>query len=366
MAVIVLHAGMSKTGSTSIQQWLAAQLPLLRSHGIEPMRIDQPTPADPIVVVPATSRNAASKFVPGARDWATRRDVVQRICEALDAQAKHHDVLVVSSESYEVLFGQPGPGVMAHLDALASAHSVRIAYYVRPQHSWLEAAWLQWGFRHFEEPDAWLRRQQKKIEYLRTLHAVRDAAPHVSFEMRPFRTDLLDGGDVVSDFARVFLRLEDLPPTVTQRWSNRTLPLEAAILLRNAPRNMFWSDIHDNKTFYPLKAMILEWKLPESEAVPRSREILQRYAYATFETDNQQLIRELGWDTTSFIPPIDTAEDASDDGLAELNDLWRSAASRAEQLLFFDALRQALSKDESSAKHVTTRGERAERTKRRS
>jgi hypothetical protein len=356
VAVIVFHAGMSKTGSTSIQHWLAEHLPLLRSHGIESMRIDQPTPADPIAVVPSTPRNAASKFVPDARDWATRRDAVQRICEALDAQAKHHDLLVVSSESYEVFFTQPGPAVLAHLEELARAHSVRIAYYVRPQHSWLLAAWLQWGFRHFEEPDAWIRRQQPKIQYLKTLRAVRAAAPHVSFEMRPFRADLLDGGDVVSDFARVLLRLEGLPPAVTERWSNRTLPLDAAILLRTAPPKMFWSNIHDNKTFYRLKAMILGWNVPESEAVARSREVLQRYAQATFEPDNQELIRELGWQTDSFIPPIERAEDASGDGLAALNDLWRSRASPEERQLFFNALQQALSKADTPPKSDARHG----------
>jgi hypothetical protein len=366
LAVIVFHAGMSKTGSTSIQHWLAEHLPLLRSHGIESMRIDQPTPTDPITVVPSTQRNAASKFVPDARDWATRSDAVQRICEALDAQAKQYDVLVVSSESYEVIFTQPGPAVLAHLEELARAHSLRIAYYVRPQHSWLLAAWLQWGFRHFEEPDAWIRRQQPKIQYLRTLRAVRAAAPHVSFEMRPFRADLLDGGDVVSDFARVVLGLDGLPPAVTERWSNRTLPLDAAILLREAPPRMFWSSIHDNKTFYPLKALILGWNVPESEAGARSREVLQRYAQATFESDNQQLIKELGWQTESFIPPTESAEDASNDGLAELNDLWRSRASPAERQLFFNALQDALSKASSSPKGGTRRGAPDDRPKRRS
>ena len=147
----------------------------------------------------------------------------------------------------------------------------------------------------------------------------------------------------MSDFARVFLRLQDLPKAVTGRWSNRTLSLDAAIMLRKAPPKMFWSNIHDNKTFSPLKAMILGWKIPDSEAVVRSREVLQRYAQATFEPENQQLIRELGWHTDSFIPPIHPAEDVAGDGLAELNDLWSSGRRRAPELqLFFHALRQAL------------------------
>ena len=149
------------------------------------------------------------------------------------------------------------PSVLGHLEELARAHSVRVAYYVRPQHSWLESAWLQWGFRDRRPPDVWLRRQRSRLEYLQISDAIRRSAPHLSFEMRPFRSDLLEGGHVVSDFAGVFLGLDDLAPTVTrERWSNRSIPLEMAILLREAPRGLFWSNMHDNKTFYPLKRLV--------------------------------------------------------------------------------------------------------------
>src|SRR5205823_4677300 len=141
-----------------------------------------------------------------ANDTTTRPAVVEQICVALNAHASDTDVLVISSESYEVLFNGPGrEDVLPHLDALARAHPVRVAYYVRPQDSWLESAWLQWGFRHDWPPHAWIRQQRERIDYLQTLSIVRDAAPHLSFEMRPFRKDLLVGGEVVSDFASVFL-----------------------------------------------------------------------------------------------------------------------------------------------------------------
>ena len=143
------------------------------------MRIDQPAPTDPITVVPSTPKTRGVEI----RGLFRRRqgdaaEVARQICEALDAEARRHDTMVVSSESYEVLFNDDsGPEVLCHLEALARAHSVRIAYYVRPQHSWLEAAWLQWGFRHFEPPDVWLRRQRPKIQYLQTLRTVRDGGP---------------------------------------------------------------------------------------------------------------------------------------------------------------------------------------------
>jgi hypothetical protein len=350
MALIIFHAGMSKTGSTSIQEWLAAHLPFLRSRGMQCMRIEQRSPTDPVALVPSTRANATSKFLPTARDPATRPEAAQRICEQLDAHAARSDVLIVSSESYEVFFndvGNPkgdGPSVLDHLDALARAHSVRVAYYVRPQHSWLESAWLQWGFRDPRAPDVWLRRQRSRLAYLQISNEVRRAAPHLSFEMRPFRADLLEGGHVVSDFARVILGLRDLAPAATpERWSNRSIPLEMAILLRDAPRGMFWSTMHDNKRFYPLKKMILQWKIPQTEAAVRSRQVLQRYAHATFESDNQRLVRELGWNTEYFVPPTEGSEAASDAVLAELNVLWKSAASDAERQILYCALQQLLS-----------------------
>ncbi|MDQ1454470.1 MAG: hypothetical protein QOH28_90 [Actinomycetota bacterium] len=371
MALIIFHAGMSKTGSTSIQEWLAGHLALLRSRGIQSMRIEQSRPTDPVALVPSTPANATSKFLTAARDPATRPEVARRICEELDAHAAHADVLVVSSESYEVFFNDAAnaegdvTSVFGHLEALARAHSVRVAYYVRPQHSWLESAWLQWGFRDFRPPDVWLRRQRSKLEYLQISDRVRQAAPDLSFEMRPFRVDLLDGGHVVSDFARVFLGLGDLPLGSTpERWSNRSIPLEMAIVLRDAPPGMFWSNMHDNKVFYPLKKLILQWDLPQTEIVARSRQVLQRYAHATFESDNQRLVRELGWNTEYFVPPAEHSEDAADTGLAELNVLWKSAASDAERQALLRALRQLLSTTMSppdSAKRAN-RAERADVT----
>jgi hypothetical protein len=339
VALIVFHAGMPKAGSTNIQNWLAEHLSLLQGRGIQCMRIARPTPSEPITLIPATRTAVTSTFL--ANDAATRPAVVEQICVALEAHAANSDVLVISSESYEILFNAPGRlDVLPHLDALARTHPVRVAYYVRPQDTWLESAWLQWGFRHASPPDAWIRHQRERIDYLQTLNIVREAAPHLSFEMRPFRRDLLEGGQVVNDFASIFLGLKDLPPAFTrERQANRGLPMEAAMLLRDAPPGLFWSTIHDNKTFYPLKELILQWKIPPSEVVLRVREVLRRYAYTTFERNNQTLIAELGWETEHFVSLVDDARDG-DAGLAELNVLLRSGASEAERRILYCALQQ--------------------------
>src|SRR6201986_4879923 len=145
---------------------------------------------------------------------------MKEICSALDLAARTAQTIVISSESYEVLFNGPGRrDALAPLEALARDHVVRVAYYVRPQHAWLESAWLQWGFRHEEPPDVWIRRQRPRIDYWETLQVVREAAPHLSFELRPFRRDLLEGDDVVRDFASAFLAVDDAMPEIgPERW----------------------------------------------------------------------------------------------------------------------------------------------------
>ncbi len=342
MAEIIFHAGMPKTGSTSIQAWLAAHLDLLENRGITAMRITRHGGAGgPISLVPSTAADAMSVWFREANRKAGRPAVTAEICDAIDDAAACHDRIVLSGESYEVLFNNSGPDALTHLDALSRRHRVRVAYYVRPQHTWLESAWLQWGFRHTQAPDFWLTWQRPRIDYFGTLCNVRSGAPNLPFEMRPFRRDLLMGGNVVSDFGRVFLDLVDEPSL--DRWqlgANESLPLDAAILLRGAPLGMFWSSIHDNRRLYPLKHLIAQWKIGDTELAIRSRAILQHYAYETFEEGNQRVIAELGWPTEHFVPPPAPTDDGEE--LAVLNDLWSSKASEAERQLFYGALDQLL------------------------
>ena len=347
MAVIVFHAGMPKTGSTNIQEWLAEQSGSLRSHGIECLRIARASDGS-ISLIPANRQASTSAFLAG--DLDSRPRVMKEICSALDLAARTAQTVVISSESYEVLFNGPGRrDALAPLEALARDHVVRVAYYVRPQHAWLESAWLQWGFRHEEPPDVWIRRQRPRIDYWETLQVVREAAPNLSFELRPFRRDLLEGDDVVRDFASAFLAVDDAMPEIgPERWTNRGLPLEAALLLRGAEPGRFWRSIHDNKTFYPLKKIVLEGDWPETDRAKRGRQILHRYAYATFEAGNAQMINEVGWPTEHFVPPIDSSPNDANAALLELDDVWKTTASEAEKEAFYRELEQQLGPREAT------------------
>ena len=344
MGRIILHAGMSKTGTSSIQRWLAEHGQLLRERGVQIVRVVQSSPDAPIRIVPSTDKKAKSTLVDGLRrteDPESRVATLKQILELVDAEAERSDLIVVSNEGYEALFQDDVHQFREELDVLAGAHDVRVAYYVRPQHAWLEAAWRQWGFRHPQRPSGWLRRQEPRLRYWRTLNRIREQAPRLSFEMRPFRSDLLVGGDVVRDFAQRFLGFDDLPLAVADHgWSNRGFPLELSILLRDAPQDLFWSSLHDNITLDRLRTFVVGWELPESETLRRSRVILRDYAYRTYESENQELIEHLDWPTQHYVPPSDDGSNDDDGDLAALDELWTSTASSAERALLFCALRE--------------------------
>ncbi len=348
MGVIVFHIGMPKAGSTSLQLWLGRQRSALRERGIECVRVAQRSREQPIRVEPTTETLVASKFVVTEAEapWADQAaDDVRRVCEALDSQAQRHDFLLLTSESYEVLFSTAGRrALLPHFDALARSHDLRIAYYVRPQHTWLESAWLQWGFRLPVAPSRWVLQKGKRLDYFRTVQVVRECAPNIEFEVRPFRADLLDGGTIVADFARRFLGLTDASLAHADYHANPALPLELALLLRGAPRDMFWSSMSDNRRLYALKDLVLEWDLPPSETLERSRRLLHAHARQRYEPGNQKLIAELGWPTEFFVPPLDDATASETFELRELDTLWASTASPVERRIARRALQEVLAR----------------------
>jgi hypothetical protein len=229
------------------------------------------------------------------------------------------------------------------LDELASSHRVRVAYYVRPQHATLEAAWRQWGFRSGKPPSEYLRHRARTLHYWETYEGVIARAPRISFEPRPFRGDLLIGGSVVSDFARHFLELEDDATGADQTWSNRGLPLEVANLLQAAPEGLLSDGVHDNAGLAIVKDLIRDLDPPEDGDVETSRAVLQAFCHATYEAGNQQLSAALGWGAREFVPspPAETGTGA-EASLERIDELWRPKASAVERELLWRALSSTL------------------------
>jgi hypothetical protein len=346
MGTILLHAGMGKTGSSSIQRWLDEHSTLLRTQREVHLLRARPRPDDPrrqhLQVVPHKPGKIHSSFVQGVFGYDPDAPADRQFFEELDLEASRHRTVLLAGEGFAALFWGANDANLAALNELASAHDIRVAYYVRPQHTSLEAAWRQWGFRSVQKPSGYIRFARRSRRYLQTLERVERVAPHVSFEMRPFRQDLMKGGDVVTDFTSVFLGMDDvLPAPSSQQWSNVGLPLDLVILLRHAPPGMFWSR-QDKRKLNELRRLVSTWNVPESAAVHRSRLVLQHYCYREFERDNQQLMKRLGWRASYFVPPVENGAELDLGGLAELDQLWTADASEAERSLLFLALNQLL------------------------
>ena len=348
MGTVVLHAGMPKTGSTSIQTWLRAHARDLREKH------------DTAIVHVAASYEGQTRFEALesgftinsisfllqyhlARQGSAGADELRALADdfvsALERSASDHGTVVVSAEGFATLFIAADEPFLQSLDRLAQRHTVRIAYYVRPQHTAIEARWRQWGFRNDLSPSDWVLDQADQLRYADTFDHVRRLAPGISFGVRPFRTDLLEGGNVVVDFAREFLCIQE-PGGADDMLENVGLSLDFANLLRGAPASLIDDPgTNVNAGGRQLKLGILgrSWGLEESQAARDSRAVLHRYAYDEFEPRNRALVADLHWPTESFVsPPDERATPGSE--LIDLDELWKPRASQTARAYLYAAL----------------------------
>lgn len=350
MGIIVVHAGMPKAGSSLVQAWLADHsAALLRDHDIG--------------VVVATSREGGGQGTHPSRSLhlaphvsgpvvspglvrlyydpeCDHKALAAALARQLSGMASRHRVVVLTHEALSRIFFAADRTFLTALDELARNHEVRVAYYVRPQHTWLESAWRQWGFRMDIAPSRYVEVRGQESHYFETYERTRALAPRLRFEPRPFRNDLLDSEDVIVDFAVRYLDLPvmDVPEARADTWSNPGLPLDIVNALRGAPLGTIWGSRHDNRLLNRVKLLLDELDIRESDAVMESKRILHQYAYVTFEPENQRLIEAMKWRTESFIPPPEGRTAPEDADISRLDELWRSSASDAELKLLWRLL----------------------------
>ena len=249
-------------------------------------------------------------------------------------------MVLVTAEALSEPFWRVDEPFLGAFEQLAQAHPVRVAYYVRPQHTAIEAGWREEGYRVGYEPAEYVAEFSKRLHFISTLEAVETRAPHVDFVMRPFRRDLLDGASTVADFVRRFLHLPDDTPDPIE---NPALPIELVNLLRDSPNGWFWTRGRHDET-YPrreLRRIFEGLDLGEAPQIRRARRLLHEHCHDIFEPENQKLIARLDWPPGDFIPaPNDRLEPGWQ--LSELDELWAGQASPAERTIFFHALRSAL------------------------
>jgi hypothetical protein len=352
VGTILIHAGMNKTGSTSIQLWITENVDQLRAAGIQPVTA---RPDGERLVVEPWSEGTAKAFavpttfyragegLPTEQRVVARQAVADRLHEDLAALADRYGAVLFTTEGHSRFFVRQDEQYFGSLDAVAADHEVRVALYVRPQHTYIESDWRQDGFCTTWKPSYFVRRRAAGLHYWPTLEFTRRAAPHVEVDMRPFVRDVLLGGDVVRDFVEGFLRLPDIDLHETRR-ANAGFSLEFVSMLSVAPPGRFWQAHLGSQRLNRMKTLTGGWEPPANERTAEARRILQQWCHEEFEDENLQLIADRGWPIDAFVPAVGPRDDEQQRraNLRTLDQLWQPTASVGELAVFHEALDRLL------------------------
>jgi hypothetical protein len=340
VAEIVIHAGMPKTGSTSLQRWLVDNAERLRTEqGIQIVVATSRTrnPTGRLQLEPYESGNVNAGLV--AEGWGLTTfapEVPLRFLAELGDIATQFPRVLLTGEGLSRFLWTANEQVLGGFQALARRHTVRVAYYVRPQHTALEAMWREDGFLRSPGPRQAVVYRVRQLHYLQTLEALETHAPDLDFVMCPFRSDLLVRRNVIDDFAIRFLGIEEECPRIE---INRSLPLRLVNALRYAPDGIFRTGETELYPRAQLRRVAARLDLPSTPAIRRSRRVLQRFCHEEFEAENQNLIRKLSWPTDGFVPNVKLDEPWD---ISELDTLWTPTESSAELADLYRELESAL------------------------
>jgi hypothetical protein len=346
VGTIIWHVGIPKAGSSSIQHWLGANAATLRDTRDTCLMVvrnrREPGDTQNRLWVDEYEDGGSNSGAFGRAYYAFGRSArsIDRLMSGVTAIANRYATSVITSEGFAQLLVRDGGDAqfLAALDELATAHVVRVAYYFRPQDACLEAMWRQWGFRLPSSPSEYVVEAADELHYGRTAATVARLAPHVHFEPRPFRPDLLVEASPVVDFAHHFLDAADLARRARNTHTNAGLPLALVNVLRFAPEDIIGRDAHDAAALERLKRLFGNVELPDDPKLDRSRLVLRAYCHERFEPENAELLASLGVTGTEFVP----AAAGVPADIGALDDLWSSDASPAERALLYDAVRAAL------------------------
>ena len=355
MGRVLVHFGLPKCGSTSIQSWLAANSAhLRRKHGIDFLVAREGTrfrsrPNGGITAQPFRRRGENSGWIgrryrettrqafDAGEDWFdAQRRLLAPLEDSIGRRAEKSDVVLSGEGLWYFLHKRVEP-FLAGFDRLSGAHDVRFVLYIRPQHDWMESAWCQWGFRRGVSPSVYIEREVDRVDYQPIIESLRELAPGVTVVVRPFVRDMLAQGDVVADFASVVLGLDRKQLSGVSTRENIGLPLVAANALRGSPPARYFVDADDNEILDQLRSLDIEWP-GDLDGIALSRRVLQAWCNLRFEAGNRRLLREQGWPLEYFVPPV---EDAGSYSLKWLDHLW-SPPDQADLATFWQRVDEAL------------------------
>lgn len=241
---LVLHIGTTKTGTSSIQKFLANHDARLMEHGVLYPRAGRVHGERVVVrhvgltlsILPVDRSMTGFDRILGLKSREERERFRDRFLEEFDSELRQTKArqIVISDEALYIFLKDDQ---IRELKALLDRYfdHVRVVAYVRDPASFAESAYSQHlkmgGTKSLDEFVAALG---PTLSYWTKLAAWRNAFGPDSVDLREFSRKRLRGGDVVEDFCATFLDM-DVSASADQRVvsANRSIsPLGQALLLR--------------------------------------------------------------------------------------------------------------------------------------
>lgn len=308
----IIHAGMHKTGSSSIQDTFCARTP--DGFAYAPWRIANHAGLMTLFAEPApeksrpfvNARNPAKAFADAEAEW------MPKLREMCGATGPHHTVIF----SAERVFAMPLP-VKQNLRAFFAEYcdEIRVIVYIRPPAS-KAASSVQQVLKGF---DLDVQLAERWPNYRRRVEALDKAFGAENVELAPFSRDTLKDGDVVADFAH---RIgADLDPADIIH-SNESMSLEAMAFLYAQRR--YGDGMAKDETGHRPRNIAMVQKITSlgSGRVTFSPEYLAKMM-AEHHADVEWMENRLG---------ASLAETPDPDGLTEVTDLVEIAIRHADLL----------------------------------
>lgn len=211
----IVHIGLNKTGSTTIQGWLAANRDALAEQGIryDPFE-GQPQPSMAHAIgFTSLAVHHEGRIVPSADARAHLKidtlDDQARLVEDFEARAEdsitngNYGTYVISSEFLPAWLPRPEMAKLFHDWLEQRFDRVRYVVYIRDQIDWVPSAYAQMiKMGGTESLEDYLERRGER-NYFRSLRKWIDGVGRGKLDVRLLERDFLIDGDLVTDFAHV-------------------------------------------------------------------------------------------------------------------------------------------------------------------
>lgn len=210
----IVHIGLNKTGSTTIQGWLAQNADLLAAQGIRYDPFEAPQPAmHHAIGFAALGTHFSGRLMPLSpaletlgietlEDQGAHLDAFEALADASIAAPGCH-TYVISSEFLPVWLRQPDWAALFHGWLERRFDSIRYVIYLRDQIDWVPSAYTQYvktgGTRTLDD----FIENRGLRNYLRICDRWRRGVDPAPLDIRLLEPDFLADGDLIADFASV-------------------------------------------------------------------------------------------------------------------------------------------------------------------